>query len=407
MVWSDVSECPNSEDLRRFEAGEISGGRGDALDKHVSNCVACAENLDRLRRENLDSRVLRAAVGGETTMAVEPGTPRTPRAPATRSRAAHLWDIPDYERVRLCGEGAYGTVWAVRDRVGLYRALKTIDLDALRQLNVRCRESTALEAYCRKVRRHPNLIEIFHVGMQGSLLYYTMELADDEGSRKPVHHEFPKSYRPLTLHHVLHGAPLSAETAIEVILRLLRGLSRLHAMGLAHRDIKPANIVFVKHQPKLADIGMITANTSGPSNVGTPDYMPPDGHMDLTADTYAMGRMLYQLMVGLERGTFPTLPSDLLDSSARWDMERINSVLEKSAAPKACDRFENADRMLEEIESCRNLAYDSLFADLGPMVQSPSKRSANPYTPIIIASINALPWVIGLVLLIVVVQKLL
>ena len=78
------------------------------------------------------------------------------------------------------------------------------------------------------------------------------------------------------------------------------------ARGLGIRHVFGG--IFVEHQPKLADIGMITANTASPSHVGTPDYMPPDGQMDLTADTYAIGGVLHKLMVGPRHSRFPRLP---------------------------------------------------------------------------------------------------
>ena len=403
-----MTRCPETTVLRRLEAGELSDDEAAGLTPHVQTCGTCAEVLDQLRAENLDARVIRAALKtDDVTLTIEPGTPRTPGRTTGERRREETWEIPDYERVRECGQGAYGTVWAVRDRVGVYRALKTIDLDRLRAANVQCRESTALEAYCRRVQRHPNLIEIHHVGMQGNLLYYTMELADDDSTRKPVHHDFPASYCPLTLKRIIRSGPISVDTSVEVTLRLLSGLSRLHAVGLAHRDIKPANIVFVQRRPKLADIGMITANTTGPSSVGTPQYMPPDGRMDLTADTYAMGRVFYQLMVGPDHDDFPNLPDHLIGSSDKWDLDKISAVLATAAAPSANDRFPNADRMIEELEASRELTYESLFAELDSIVDDERKAPANPYAPIIIAAINALPWVFVILLLIVFVQKLL
>ena len=48
------------------------------------------------------------------------------------------------------GTGAFGTVWAVRDRVGVFRALKVIDLRRLTEADLTCRELAALEIYCRQ-----------------------------------------------------------------------------------------------------------------------------------------------------------------------------------------------------------------------------------------------------------------
>lgn len=402
-----MPRCPDIELLRRLEAGECDDTQADRVLAHLEKCRSCAETTERIRSQDLDGRVLRRAcrkgpsdeprsepvVGGDT-----PGTDQGP---------GQAWDIPDYQRERLCGEGAFGTVWAVCNRVGVYRALKVIDLGRLRSANARCRETTALEAYCRHVEAHPNLIDVFHVGVRGNLLYYTMELADDYTTRKPVRARLPETYRPMTLRRVIGAGPIAPDTAIEVVLRLLRGLSRLHALDMAHRDIKPANIVFVNRQPKLSDIGMITADTASPSNVGTPDYMPPDEQMDLTADTYALGRILHELMAGGRRNDSPTLPVQVIAKSENWDMESVQCLLAKACAPGASDRFQHAEQMREAIEACRLWSYDSLFAESDAPGKVPVQRRRSPYVPILVAAIGALPWVLGLVLAIVLVGKLL
>ena len=395
-----MTDCPDVDVLRRLEAGELPDDEADVLWPHIEDCATCAEALERFRLENLDGRVIRAALGGDTTLTATPGA-----AGRAGPSKVPFWDIPDYERVRLCGEGAYGTVWAVRDRVGMHRALKTIDLGRLQEANVQCRESTALEAYCRHVEDHPNLIRIFHVGMQGSLLYYTMELADDDVARKPVRDVFPANYRPLTLQRVMDRGRIPGDAAVEVVIRLLRGLARLHAAGIAHRDIKPANIVFVGRAPKLADIGMITTDTESPSRVGTPEFMPPDGKMDLTADVYALGRILFDLLCGPSPDDFPRIRPELFDAGDQWDPEKLNQVLAKACATESKDRYRNAAQMLDAVEACRVLAYDSLFAELEPQTPSHETVPASPGTPIVIAAIHAIPWVLGFLLLLVLIQK--
>ncbi|MCP4246545.1 MAG: protein kinase [bacterium] len=390
--------CPDSELLHQLEAGVLSDAQADALWPHLTHCQACTDRLEQMRNEDLFGRVLRRAHEEQDSKvaASESGDEATPEQHSSHRPG---WDIPDYERVRLCGEGAFGTVWAVRDRVGVHRALKVIDLERLESAGLRCRESTALEAYCRHVERHPNLIQVFHVGVRGRVLYYTMELADDDVTRTPVRDAFPETYRPLTLRRVIQQGPVGPDTAIEVVLRLLRGLSRLHALGMVHRDIKPANIVFVDRQPKLSDIGMITADSATPSNVGTPDYMPPDGTMDLTADTYAMGRVLYELLTAEPADDFPKLPDTLADDSEQWDLPRIGDVLTKACAPEAVDRYPHAQRLHEALESCRVWSYDALFGlpDSRAGATAPQRPRRGSLTPILLAALYALPWALGLV----------
>jgi serine/threonine protein kinase len=396
-----MSPCPPRAQLQALEAGTLEDAAADTLLGHVGECPACTELLEQVRREDLDARLVRLALRDASTVI---GTTEAPAVAA--SAATEVWNIPDYTRVQLCGAGAFGTVWAVRDRVGGYRALKTIDLARLQASNLRCRESTALETYCRHVQRHPNLIEVFHVGVQDQVLYYTMELADDDGSRTAVRHTLPKTYRPLTLQRVIDAGPLSADTAVEVVLRLLRGLSRLHALGLAHRDIKPANIIFVEHQPKLADIGMITADTAGPSQVGTPDYMPPDGRMDLTADTYATGRVLERLLLGGRAGGQRRgWPVNVRAAATKWDMDGLAAVLDRACAPEAGDRFPHAERMLEALETCRRLPFESLFADLREIEAVAAQRRRSPWVPLGVAAIHTLPWVLLLATVLTLVVK--
>jgi hypothetical protein len=393
-----MHDCPELVDLRALEAGSLADAHADVLLAHVAGCVHCRELLGRLQHADLDGRILRRAM--RDASAEERSAASAPGGASKES-----WTIPDYTCEHLCGEGAFGTVWAVRDRVGVFRALKVIDLARVSSGDAKCRELAALEVYCRQVEPHPNLIRVHHVGMHGEKLYYTMDLADDDITRRPVRETLPERYRALTLRHVIHGQPISPEAAIEVVLRLLRGLARLHCVGLAHRDIKPANIVFVDRQPKLSDIGMITTAAGTPSHVGTPKYMPPDGCMDLTADTYALGRVLHELLAGPEAARFPQLPAFVHDSAAGWDTRQVEAVIRRACGEKAGARFATADRMREELEGCREWSYDALF-NYGE--KRPAKReglAVHSLVPLGVAALNALPWVLGFVLVLVLIWR--
>ncbi len=150
---------------------------------------------------------------------------------------------------------------------------------------------------------------------------------------------------------------------------------------------------------------MLTSNTVTPSQVGTPDYMPPDGRMDLTADTFAMGRVLYELMVGEGDRKFPRLPEYAMAGSDRWDMSRLQEVLVRACAPTAERRHPHAERLLEDIETCRRWSYDSLFAELDDRSLSRTADQGSWATPVTVAALNTLPWILGFILALVLVQK--
>ncbi len=89
--------------------------------------------------------------------------------------------------------------------------------------------------------------------------------------------------------------------------QLLAGLASLHAAGMVHRDVKPANCLFVDGKLKLADFGLVTESHPLVSRIGTQKYMPPDGQMDMRADVYAAGLVIYEIISGLPVDDFPRL----------------------------------------------------------------------------------------------------
>lgn len=397
--------CPPKATLLRYERGLLEESEGAALDRHVAKCNDCLASLVKLREGDEDRRMLRTALGGSGTAAAikTPTGANPPPRPSIKSvpvtpiegdasddpaEDATTWIIPDYERVALCGEGSYGSVWAVRDRVGVYRALKLIDLDRLERAGITCYELSALETYCRKVTRHPYLITVYHVGAAGRWLYYTMELADDQDTPGAVKDPFPEGYRPLTLATIIKGGRLKIDVAVEIALRLLRGLAKLHELDLLHRDVKPSNIVFVNRQPKLADIGILTTDQATAKVIGTPKYMPPDRTIDKTGDVFAMGIILREMIESV-----PATPVDQVAEPTRWDLEKIDTVIGRACASRSADRYQSASAMLEELEASRFVGTLMLEELAGPI--QTTIRKPTVAIQLAFAFIHRIPWIMG------------
>ncbi len=272
--------------------------------------------------------------------------------------------ITDYELIRTCGQGSFGVVWIVRDRAGAFRAMKVVEFGRLIGDVIPKREIQALEHYCRNVPDHPNLAQIYHIGRNERWLYYTMELADDLQTGRTVRKNLPADYEPMTLLDVQRRGRLSVDTAVEIALRLLSGVSCLHRAGLVHRDVKPANIIFVNREVKLTDFSLVSVHQSQMSKAGTPRYMPPDECMDATADTYALGKTLYELISGGKLTAFPRLPREEQISSSKVDLEKLDSFLETSCASSAERRFATAADMRAALLDCRYPLHDSLLLEL-------------------------------------------
>ncbi|MCG3138286.1 MAG: Serine/threonine-protein kinase PknD [Phycisphaerae bacterium] len=280
--------------------------------------------------------------------------------------------IPDYELMRVCGHGAFGKVWIARDRVGVYRALKVIELGKLTELGITHREIRALQQYCQHVPLHPNLVQIFHIGQGENMFYYTMELADDAVTRLPVRKELPGSYIPMTLRRVLRAGRLNVDVAVEITLHLLKGLECLHQAGLVHRDIKPANIIFANREVKLADVSLVDMTRTQMSQVGTPQYMPPDEQMDATADTYALGKVLHEMITNKNMTSFPRLPEELPISSTQLDIGKLDSFLVKACGPNAKARYPSATEMRSALLRCRFPLIDAPLLELANEEMLPS-----------------------------------
>ncbi|MBS1119733.1 MAG: serine/threonine protein kinase [Deltaproteobacteria bacterium] len=111
----------------------------------------------------------------------------------------------------------------------------------------------------------------------------------------------------VTLGDVIAAGP-GIEDVISVSLRILDGLSRIHAAGFAHRDLKPDNLV---RRPDgaivILDLGLarkVPVDGDDPNRagvqIGSIEYMAPEQLLDATtagvsADLYAFGCILYEL----------------------------------------------------------------------------------------------------------------
>ena len=101
------------------------------------------------------------------------------------------------------------------------------------------------------------------------------------------------------------------------------------------------------------------------------------------------------MMFGRNRGEFPKVPPDFVGASANWNMSQLGKVIEQACGDEAQMRYESAHRMVEAIESCRELSYDSLFRGLESSNVAAAETKVVSYAPIAAAAIHAAPWTIA------------
>src|SRR5579885_3312505 len=103
---------------------------------------------------------------------------------------------------------------------------------------------------------------------------------------------------------------LPKERAIPLTLRILDALGYIHGKGVVHRDLKPENIMVDQNDAiKVIDFGIAGSAKSRrltfaklSQTMGTPDYISPEQvkgkRGDARSDLYALGVMLYEMLVG-------------------------------------------------------------------------------------------------------------
>src|ERR1039458_4329788 len=293
-----------------------------------------------------------------------PGSPLAPQpAPA----------IPDHELLRLIGRGAYGEVWLARNAIGTLRAVKIVHRQSFGRAEHFEREFKGLLKFEPISRSHEGLVHVLQIGRRddAGYFFYVMELADavrprgedgglrmeDSNNGQPLLGQPPSSildpqnYAPRTIRSELQArGSLPPAECVALGLKLAAALEHLHANGLVHRDIKPSNIIFVNGEPKLADIGLVTAIDEAQSLVGTAGYIPPEGPGTPQADLYSLGKVLYEIAFGKDRQEFPQLPPDLQSHPEYTALLELNEIILKACEPDPHLRYQSAEAIGDDLE---------------------------------------------------------
>lgn len=198
-----------------------------------------------------------------------------------------------YTVVRCVGVGGMGAVFeGIHEMLGRRCAIKVLHAKAAEKAE--SRDRFVREARSVAKIRHPNVVDIFDVGLLGEVPYLVMEFLEGESLENAL----------------ARLGTMDAQGATTVLLPIAAAISAVHRAGIVHRDVKPDNIFLARDAkghivPKLVDFG-IAKDLTGPMRgshhtvVGTPHYMSPEQArgsltMDARTDQYAFGVMLYQL----------------------------------------------------------------------------------------------------------------
>lgn len=260
-----------------------------------------------------------------------------------------------YEIRGTLGAGAMGVVYDAWDRLIERRvAIKVVRRPA-------GNDPEALEAHARFRReaqaagrlQHPNIVAVYDYGEDENAAWIVMELVEGGSLKKLLD---AKERFPLP-------------EIVRVMTQVLEALDYSHKRGVVHRDIKPANVMLGEGgQVKLADFGIARIENSSMTQVGqvmgTPSYMAPEQlrgePVDLRADIWAAGVLLYQLLTGAKpfEGDFVALSHRVLHTEPPPPSalsvtcpKAFDAVVAKALAKRPEDRYPSAAAFAEAIRA--------------------------------------------------------
>jgi len=209
--------------------------------------------------------------------------------------------------------------------------------------------------------RHPGIVDVFDIGVasDGSP-YIVMELLDGVDLATAL----------------IRKKRMSEAEAVELAIQTAKALAAAHARGVVHRDLKPENIFLTRArgqstQVTILDFGVAKARghvvTVAGQVLGTPQYMAPEQHfgsaqVDHRADIYALGCILYEMLVGRppfiglgaevmakHQHARPRLPSQIGATVS----DRLERLLMRMLAKHPDDRPANIGEVLRKLAPLR------------------------------------------------------
>ncbi|MHB1536285.1 MAG: protein kinase domain-containing protein, partial [Acidimicrobiales bacterium] len=207
---------------------------------------------------------------------------------------------------------------------------------------------------------HPGVVSTYDAGSDAGTAYIVMELV-----------------RGRTLRQLLaERGPMDPELAVRVAAQIADALAHAHRSGLVHRDIKPANVLLTDEEwghlrAQVTDFGIAKASAGLEQDLtrtgvvlGTPKYLSPEQiqgrEPDARADLYALGVVLYEMVVGKPPFVEST---DMATALAHVHDEPVPMSRRRPGIPPALDRLslallakDPADRVPSAVAVGRALA---------------------------------------------------
>lgn len=198
--------------------------------------------------------------------------------------------------------------------------------------------------------RHPNVVQIYDLGVSDDHAYIAMEYFPAGDLRTRIK-------RGLQVHE-----------AVDVLRQMAEALRAIHSVGVLHRDLKPGNVMLRPDGTiALIDFGLakqleLDAEITATGEIfGTPYYMSPEqGHgreVDARSDLYSVGVIFWEMLTGKKPFLAPT-PMAVIYKHTHAPVPELpkplavwQPLVTRLLAKDPADRYQSAGEVLGGIQA--------------------------------------------------------
>src|SRR5262249_25657039 len=203
---------------------------------------------------------------------------------------------------------------------------------------------------------HRNLMTIYDIGSEGSVLYLVCEFLPGEDLDDLGEHQ-----------------KLTLLEKVEILIGIAYGLAHAHDAGVVHRDIKPGNIrILPDLAVKIMDFGIAKSMyaertlTRAGLTLGTASYLSPEqvrgDPVDRRTDIFSFGVLAYEL-ISSRRPFVGTTPVAIVDAIVRQQPPSLSEepgvtpglaqLVGRAMEKKPDDRYPSMDAVRRDLISLR------------------------------------------------------